>query len=345
MADLPPRLLLIVPERAGLRETVARRLPGVPYALPADPVAADRSAVEAMLLGAFPREEPRADPAGLPRLRFVQRLFAGVDDLPFERFAPSVDIAGNIGGFAPFVAEHALALALACARCVLEGNAAVASGRSRPPPELRTLWHQTAVILGYGAIGRSLAQALHALGAEVHGLGRTGAPAPGADRMYSADQLLEALTGAALVVDARPLTARTARTLGTREFAAMREDAIFVNVGRAGTVDEEALFRHLQSHPRFRAGLDVWWAEDFAHGRLTSRFPFTSLPNFVGSPHWAGYAPPVPAFALASALDNLARFFAGDRPLHLVDRSEYAGVRPATEVLLADPLQGERADH
>jgi phosphoglycerate dehydrogenase-like enzyme len=344
MSEQPPRLLLVVPERAGLREAVAARLPGVPFALSSDPRTPDRTAVEAMLLGAFPWTEPRADPSGCPRLRFVQRLFAGVDDLPFERFPPAVEIAGNVGGYSPFVAQHAIALALACARCVLEGNAAVAQGRSRPPPELRSFWHETVLILGYGAIGRSLSEGLHGLGARVHGLGRTGAPAPGAERMYSADELLEAVRKAALVIDVRPLTARTARSLGRAAFEAMREDAIFVNVGRAGTVDDEALFQHLQGHPRFRAGLDVWWQEDFAHGRLSSRFPFTSLPNFVGSPHWAGYAPAVPAYALGTALDNLARFFAGERPQHLVDRGEYAGLREATEVL-ADPLQGERADH
>ncbi len=344
MTGPTPRLLLAVPERPGLRETVAQRLPGVPFALPSDPEASDRSAVEAILLGAYLREDPRADPAGLPRLGFVQRLFAGVDDLPFERFPPGVEVAGNVGGYAPFVAEHALALALACSRCVLEGQAAVAAGRARPAPELRSFWQQTALILGYGEIGRALAERLHALGARVQGLGRTGAPAPGAERMYAADQLLEALSDAALVVDARPLTARTLRTLDARAFAAMREDAVFVNVGRGGTVDEETLYRHLESHPRFRAALDVWWAEDFAHGRLTSRFPFTSLPNFVGSPHWAGFAPPVQAYALRTALDNLARWFAGERPRHVVDRSEYVGLRERTEVL-ADPLQGERTDH
>ena len=326
MTPVGPRLLLLMKETPGTRDLVRRRLPTVPFAFLAEADASARATVEAVLLRTMTRDAVGWDPAAYPRLRFVQRLFAGVDDLPLDRFPPGVEIAGNVGGLAPFVAEHAAALALASARCVLEGSAALAAGRARPPPELRTLYGETVVILGFGAIGRALAERLRPFGARVVGLNRTGAPAPGCEAMFSADRLEEAVALGSVVFDARPLTARTLRSLGAREFAAMREDATFVNVGRAATVDEEALYRHLLAHPRFRAALDVWWDEDLAEGRVRSRFPFSTLPNFLGSPHWAGFSPRVGEFALATALDNLARFFAGERPLHLVDRSEYVGV-------------------
>jgi D-3-phosphoglycerate dehydrogenase len=326
MTPAGPRLLLVLKETPATRDLVQRRLPDVPFAFLAEADASARSTVEAVLLRSMTRDAADWDPASFPRLRFVQRFFVGVDDLPFDRIPARVEVAGNVGGMAPFVAEHAVALALASARCVLEGSAAVAAGRARPTPELRTLYGKTVVILGFGAIGRALADRLRPFGARVVGLNRTGAPAPGCEAMLPADRLREAVALGSFVFDARPLTARTFASLGAAEFAAMREDATFVNVGRAATVDEEALYRRLLSHPRFRAALDVWWEEDLAGGRIRSRFPFVSLPNFVGSPHWAGFSPGVQEFALGVALDNVARFFAGERPLHVVDRSEYVGV-------------------
>jgi D-3-phosphoglycerate dehydrogenase / 2-oxoglutarate reductase len=323
MDPTPPALLVAVTERPGMREAIARALPSVPFAFLADTPPADPSRVEAVLLGSIARDAASWEPGALPRLRFVQRIFTGVDDLPFERFPASVRIAGNVGGYAPFVAEHALALALAAGRGVRDGVAAVASGRARPAPELRSLYRETVVILGFGAIGSALADRLRPFQVRLVGLNRTGAPAPDCPTMFGADRLREAVALGAVVFEVRPLTRRTRGSLGAAELAAMREDATLVNVGRGPTVDEEALYRHLLAHPRFRAALDVWWEEDLAHGKLASRFPFAELPNFVGTPHWAGFAPGVAEHALGTALENLGRFFRGEPPRHVVDRAEY----------------------
>ena len=324
--EAAPRLLIVANERPGLREAVGRRLPDVPFAFLSEAGPGASASVEAVLLGSIARDGAGWDPGAYPRLRLIQRIFAGVDDLPFERFPPGVEVAGNVGAYAPFVAEHAVALALASARCLVEGTAAVAAGRLRAAPELRSLYGETAVILGYGAIGRALAERLRPFEARVVGLNRNGTPAPGCETMYAEGRLREAVAAGRFVFDVRPLTVRTRSSLGPAEFEAMAEDATFVNVGRAGTVDAAALYRHLVAHPRFRAALDVWWEEDFARGRLRSEFPFDRLANFVGSPHWAGFSPHVEAYAQGKALDNLARFFAGERPLHVVDRAEYAGL-------------------
>ncbi len=317
------RLLLVVNDRPGLRGLVSRELPGVSYAFLSEIDPPSAREVEAVLLGSIAREGSTWDPSAYPALRFVQRIFAGVDDVPFDRIPPRVAVAGNVGGYAPFVAEHAVALALAAARCVLAGTAAVAAGRSRPAPELRSLWQESALVLGYGAIGRAIAERLRPFEMRISGLNRTGTMAPGVETMFPAERLDEAVASAGYVFDARPLTRATRGSLARAQLERMREDATLVNVGRGGTIDEEALYRHLTNHPRFRVGLDVWWQEDFTQGALQTRFPFSGLPNFVGSPHWAGLAPRVGEFALRSAVENLARFFQGKPPLHVVDRREY----------------------
>jgi phosphoglycerate dehydrogenase-like enzyme len=183
---------------------------------------------------------------------------------------------------------------------------------------------RTVLLLGYGEIARAIAERLRPFEARIHGLSRSGAPAPGVDRMFAPESLVEAVADADVVIDCRPLTRATRGTITAGVLDRMRPTAIFVNIGRAATVDEAALFEHLQRRPGFRAALDVWWEEDFGSGRLASRFPFAELPNFLGSPHVAGVGAAPRDRAIAMALENLARFFRGELPRHIADRREYA---------------------
>jgi phosphoglycerate dehydrogenase-like enzyme len=320
----PPRLLVTLRPRAEVSRALGEALPLLPWTFAEGSSPANWGQVEAMLVGSLERESPAFDPSSTPRLRFVQRIYTGVDGFPFPRLPPSVQVAGNVGAYAPFVAEHAVALALAAARTLVESADRVRRGQLRPPPEQRLLFRRTAVILGYGEIGRAIAERLAGFETRVVGVNRTGRMAPGAAAMYPADALELAVAEGDFVFDARPLNRSTRGTIDGRILRAMRSDAVYVNVGRAGTVDEEALYRHLVDHPSFRAALDVWWDEDYERGRLSSRFPLAEQPNFVGTPHVAGFGPGVESYVLAKALENLARFFRGESPRHLVDRREYS---------------------
>ena len=318
-----PRLLVSVDRRNSVGEQVAEHLPEVAWAYLRDTPPERRQSVEAMLVGGYSRELTEFDPATTPRLRFVQRLFTGTDGFPFRRFPADVRFAGNIGAFAPFVSEHAVMLALAAARDLPAGREMVREGRLRPAPEQRSLAGRTAVILGYGEIGRAIADRLRPFDTRLVGVNRRGEPAAGVAEMFPAERFREALPLGDFVFEVRPLTNLTAGSIGAAELASMRPDAILVNVGRAGTVDEEALFRHLETHPRFRAAIDVWWNERFSDGTLPSRFPFGNLPNVVGTPHSAGNVPGADERAIRFAAENLARFFRTGTPAHVLDRSEY----------------------
>jgi phosphoglycerate dehydrogenase-like enzyme len=321
-----PRLMITLPKRPEISTALDLELPGIPYAFSEPEGTVDWSATESMLVGSLARDPPRVDPAHLPSLRFVQRIYTGLDGFPFDRFPASVRVAGNVGGFAPYVAEHAFALALTAARDIPGAQALARSGRLRPAPEPRCLYGARAVVLGYGEIGREIGRRLHAFGAEVAGVNRSGTPVEGCDRMYPADRLTEALGEGDLAFEARPLTARTRGSIATTQLAAMPEEGILVNVGRAGTIDEQALYQHLTEHPGFRAATDVWWAEDFVQGSIVHHFPFFELPNFYGTPHSAGGGggnPSVQARALKMAIANLRRFFVDGRPLYVADRTEY----------------------
>lgn len=327
---IAPRLLIALRPREEVGRVVSDKLPGVGWCYAAESLPGVGETVEAMLLGSIERDLANVDVHSLPHLRFVQRVYTGMDGIPFDRFPPQVRFAGNVGAFAPFVSEHAVALALAAARELPRSHALVKAGMLRPPPVQRLLWGRTAVILGYGEIGRAIADRLAGFGARVIGLNRSGRMAPGCQGMFPADRLREAVGEGDYVFDARPLTRATAGTIDESVLASMKPTAVFINVGRAGTVQEGALYRHLLSHPEFRAALDVWWHEDFAGGRIEHRFPFSELPNFVGTPHCAGFGPGVEAYVLDRAVVNLRRFFFGEEPRYVVDRKEYEMSQPTT---------------
>ena len=323
MAERSARLLVTLPDSEAVRRALAEELPGLPFVFGAPTAQGPWPSVEAMLVGSLQRELPNLTPDRLPKLRFVQRVYTGLDAFPFERFAPEVQIAGNVGGFAPFVAEQALTLLLALANDLVPNYERLKAGRIRPVEPPRWLVGRTALLLGFGAIAGALAERLRAFGVRVEGVSRSGAADPRADRMHPATGLRDALASADLIVDCRPLTNATRGTIDRLALERMKPTAIFVNIGRAGTVDPMALFGHLQAHPEFRFGTDVLWGEDMVQGTFDRRWPFTDLPNFLATPHIAGIGPAPRARALAVALRNLARYFRGEPPLHLVDRREY----------------------
>jgi phosphoglycerate dehydrogenase-like enzyme len=323
MDPVSGRLLVGLPRRPELEAAVGRWCPGQPVSYGASSLPTDGRDTVAMFVGSVEREFPDFDSRQVPKLQFVQRIYTGLDDFPFDRFPASVAVAGNVGGFAPFVAEQAIALVFAAAKAILPHHEMVRQGRLRPTLPNVNLLGRTVLILGFGAIAQAIAERIRPFGARVFGVNRSGETRPGAERMFPADQLVAALQASDIVIDCRPLTRTTRGSIGRLELEAMKPTALLVNVGRGATVDEAALFEHLRNHPTFRAGFEAWWTEDFETGTLTTHFPFAELPNFVGTPHSAANGPEDFRYALDRALENLARFFRGERPWYIADRTEY----------------------
>ncbi len=161
---------------------------------------------------------------------------------------------------------------------------------------------KTAVILGYGMIGRRIAPVCQALGMHVIGVRRRqpeGAEARGVE-VRSIDALHELLPRADVLHCVLPGTPHTAGLIGARELALLPAHAIVVNVGRGEVIDEEALFDALRDRRIRAAGIDVWYNYPHTAEERTatppSRFPFHTLDNLVLSPHRAGW--------LSAAEDN-----------------------------------------
>ena len=322
----PPKLLVTPPMNDALLGTLRRHLPGIPLLVPGEAGTGPWPTVEAALVGIPQREVPTLSPQTTPGIRFVQRLFTGMDRFPFDRFPVGCLFAGNVGAYAVPVAEHGLAMVLALAKGLrADQETVLAHERARPLHRL-LLEGKEALLVGYGEIAQALAHRLKGLGMRVVGLNRTGAPAPGADAMVPPSELLSALARADVVVDLLPLTRKTRDFFGSAELGVLKPDAIFVNLGRGATVGAPALADLLRRRPETRVGLEVWWDERSGKmGEIEPGMGLEGLPYALGTPHVAGLADGALERAQERAAENLARFFRGERPLHLVDPTEYEG--------------------
>jgi phosphoglycerate dehydrogenase-like enzyme len=155
------------------------------------------------------------------------------------------------------------------------------------------LWGQTALILGFGAIGQHVAKVCQALGMDVIGIRRDpNKPiAPGLNaEVYTPADLSLVLPRTNVLIITMPHTDETMGMIGKAEFDLMPDDSLLVNVGRGAVVDQFALYEALTNGKLRAAGIDVWYNYP-RHGENTCQpadAPLHQLDNLIMSPHRGG---------------------------------------------------------
>jgi phosphoglycerate dehydrogenase-like enzyme len=254
--------------------------------------------------------------AGAPRLRWVHATSAGAGELVrragLGRDAlDRVVVTTSSGVHAVPLAEFAVLGMLAVAKD-LQGLIAGRRARSWPTVRrpLRELHGQTLVLLGLGEIGRETARLGKALGMRTVGVRRSaGPPPPYTDEVHGPERLPELAGRADAMVVSLPLTEATAGLVDKAIIGRLPPGCIFVNVGRGGVVDEEALVEALRGRRIAGAVLDV-----FATEPLPPESPLWTLPNVVVSPHAAALSERENERIVELFVANLRRFLDG-RPL------------------------------
>ena len=217
------------------------------------------------------------------------------------------------GRNADAVAELTVGLLFAAARHVVPADKDVRAGDTYKdgtiPYQRFRGWElngRTAGIVGYGAIGRALAWRLEGLGMRVI------AHDPyAADATYSLDDLL---AEADVVSMHAPVTPDTMTMIGEKQFAQMKDGAIYLNAARAALHDVDALVGALQSGHLAGAGLDHFEGEV-----LSPDSALAQLPNVVLTPHIGGASYNVEANHAQMMADGITAILDGDKPKNCIN--------------------------
>lgn len=170
------------------------------------------------------------------------------------------------------------------------------------------------LIIGFGAIGQETARRAGALGARVTGVNRSGSPHPLAGEMISMSGLTEALPQADVIVLSLPLGPDTENLVNAHFLDAIKRDAVLVNIGRGGLVDEAALLAALdQGTPAF-AILDVFGKEPLPPDSV-----WWSRPDVAITAHLAALSPLTEKRGDALFVSNLDRYLSGETPTRIVN--------------------------
>jgi D-2-hydroxyacid dehydrogenase (NADP+) len=242
----------------------------------------------------------------LTRLKWIQALGTGTDHfLRCASLQASVIVTTARGIHGKPLRETVVYLMLALSRQsrMLEKNQSAHKWE-------RTLWDllygKTAVIVGVGVIGTSLAELLKAFGMRVIGISRTPRNISAFDYIGSSDRLVEIAREADYLIDVLPGTSGNHNAFDATVFGAMKHTAFFINIGRGETVNESALIDALKANRIAGAGLDVFRTEP-----LPTDSPLWDMPNVIVLPHIGGFVHEYEDFVLPILDENMRLFLAG----------------------------------
>ncbi len=249
----------------------------------------------------------------LPTVRHVASYGVGVNHLDLGACrARGVLVTNTPGVLTDATADHAMALLLAAARRVVEGDRCVRSGGWRdvdPAFMLGTeVSGKTLGLVGFGRIAQAVARRARGFGLRLLSASPRDADVPDARRVP-----LEVLLAESDFVSLHvPLTPATENLLSRERIALMRPGAIVVNTARGGVVDDAALAEALASGQVAAAGLDVF--------RDEPRVPpaYLALENVVLTPHLGSGTRETRAAMARMVLDEVLRVARGEPPRHAV---------------------------
>jgi phosphoglycerate dehydrogenase-like enzyme len=270
-------------------------------------------------------------------LKWVQAENAGVDHFhDTDIWRSPITLTSANGAHTPHMPEWVLSVILSHAYKLplsweYQHKQVWGGGEHRQLFTPRELRGQTVGIVGYGAIGREIARLAKALGLRVLATKRTetsstkydGYAAPGTgdpegalpDAYFTMGQLPELLKQSDIVILLVPLTNDTRNLIGANELAQMKPDALLINIGRGGLIDQQALMSAMTNNVIGGAVLDVTDPEP-----LPSDHPLWRTPNVLITPHVAGLSAHYNDNVVRVFAENLRRYANGEALVNVVRR-------------------------
>jgi len=252
----------------------------------------------------------------LPNLRAFVRCAVDIRNIDVAAASAAGVLVTRAGpGFVQSVAELALGYMVDLSRGVSRATADYHASRK---PEIimgRQLAGSRLGIIGYGSIGRYLADIAKVLGMEVLVADPFAAVSDAAIRHVPLDDLLDRSD---FVVCLAVANEQTENLIGQAALARMQPHAFFINLSRGNLVDEAALSAALHENRIAGAAMDV--------GRALDQMPspeLAKLPNVIATPHIGGLTPPAIESQSLETVRQVEKIIAGEAPVGAVNADRW----------------------
>ncbi len=250
----------------------------------------------------------------LPKLKLIAVAATGTDIVDKAYCKEHGITVVNIRNYAfNTVPEHVFAMIFALRRNLIAYQEAVRGGAWQRARQfcffdypIRDVAGSTLGIIGFGALGKSVARIAQSLDMRV--LPYDVFPQPGLvdlETIYKESDIITLHT---------PMTPETRNMIGAKELKMMKPTAILINTARGGLVDEQALAEALQNGTIGGAGFDVLTKEPPKDGNVLLDL---RLPNFILTPHVAWASQEAMQVLADQLIDNIEAFVAG-KPQNVV---------------------------
>jgi D-3-phosphoglycerate dehydrogenase len=254
--------------------------------------------------------------ARMPKCKIIARYGIGVDTIDLDAAtAAGIIVTNNPTYCIEEVAEHTMALLLACARKVAFYDRLVRKGRWEVPPgkPMFRVSGSTLGLVGFGNIARQVAVRAAAFGMRVIFSDPFVNEGVGAARSVTLDTLL----GESDFVSLHPpLTPQTRKMIGEDALGKMKRTAWLINCSRGPIVDTDALVRALDASKIAGCALDTTDPEP-----LPDPHPLLGRENVVINPHVAWYSEKAMEGLQAGAPEEVRRVLTGQWPVNVVNRA------------------------
>jgi D-3-phosphoglycerate dehydrogenase len=252
----------------------------------------------------------------LPKLRAFVRCAVDIRNIDVDAASAAGILVTRAGpGFVQSVAELALGFMVDLSRGVSRATADYHAARK---PEIimgRQLAGSRLGIIGYGSIGRYLAEIARVLGMEVLVADPFAKVGDAGIRHVSLDDLLERSD---FVVCLAIANEQTENLIGQAALARMQPHAFFINLSRGNLVDEPALAAALRDNRIAGAAMDV--------GRAPDQMPtpeLAKLPYVIATPHIGGLTPPAIEYQSLETVRQVEKIIAGNIPAGAVNAEHW----------------------
>lgn len=243
------------------------------------------------------------------KLKFIQATRTGLDRIPLERVRErSIRLENAAGIYSIPVAEWTILKILEIYKRSREFYKAQSDRQWKKQFLLSELAGKTALIIGFGGIGREIARRLKAFSVQVMAVKKdpTSISDKGfLDSVHGTEEIDDLLPICDIVILALPYDGETHHLMNTERLAKMKEDSVLVNVARGGVLDEQALAKALDRGKLLGAALDVFEEEPLPPNSLLWK-----LDNLIITPHNAYASDQADERLFLLVLKNLAEYAA-----------------------------------